>query len=170
MHLELVSTKSANLYILEGMQKSIKPFLKVYDQIHFTLRKPISMVNKIRKETNHEFGFSFNIDGELKGKAIALIDTFEKNISKNEYHDLKAAIQEGLNIVIGNTLGELDQNIDLMSLISPPSFIDLEDNFSIKEKFDLRITLLYSIEFNNKMYNCRLYYLLDKKIYKQVCV
>jgi hypothetical protein len=170
MHLEIVSTKSENLYILEGFQQSIIPYINVYNQVYFTLKKPLSIVQKLRKETNHEFGFNFPIDGELKGKAIALIDIFNKELCEDAKKDVINAAQEGLNILIGKTLSSLDNNIDLMSLIAPPNIIKSDDNFVIREKFHLKVNLTYSIEFKNIMYDCRIYFLLNKKVLKEINV
>lgn len=168
MHLEIVNTKSENLYILEGFQQSIIPFINIYNQIYLTLNKPISLVSKVKKETDHEFGFIFPIDGEIHGKSICLIDTFNKELDSTQKESLLNASQEGLNILIGRTLGALDKNTDLMSLIAPPQNICLKTHFSIKEKYDLKINLTYNIEFQDRVYHCRIYFLLNKSHFRQV--
>ncbi len=82
MRLEVITQKTREHFLMEGIQKSIVPEMNIYNQAHLEMERPLVKASRIHKKTNNEIGVIFDIEGELKGKIVCLVDLYDKKISK----------------------------------------------------------------------------------------
>lgn len=163
MHLEVVSKKTKEYFLMEGFQKSLTPEINIYNQAQLELERPMIKASRIHKKTNNEIGALFHINGELKGQVICLIDLYDKNIPQHKYPYFQSLFIESMNIFLGQLLTNFENETDLMTVLSAPKIIGRNEQFdNIKNEQDLRLSLGYRLITGEDSYNCRIYILADK--------
>ena len=169
MHLQVVSKKTREYYLMEGFQKSLSPEINIYNQAQLELERPMIKASRIHKKTNNELGAIFQLDGELKGQVICLVDLYEKDINSGKYPYFQSLFIESMNIFLGQLLTNLENETDIMTVLSAPKIIGRTDQFqNIKNDQDLRLSLGYRLITNEDSYNCRIYILADKMNIREI--
>ena len=169
MHLQVVSRKTKEYFLMEGFQKSLNPEINIYNQAQLELERPMIRASRIHKKTNNEIGAIFQLNGELKGQVICLVDLYEKDIQQQKYPYFQSLFIESMNIFLGQLLTNLENETDIMTVLSAPKIIGRTDQFqNIKNDQDLRLSLGYRLITNEDSYNCRIYILADKITYREV--
>lgn len=163
MHLQVVSHKTKEFFLMEGFQKSISPEINIYNQAQLELERPMIRASRIHKKTNNEIGALFKIDGELKGQVICLVDLYDKTIPGHKYAYFQSLFVESMNIFLGQLLTNLENETDIMTVLSAPKIIGRNEQFhNIKDEQDLRLSIGYRLITEDSSYNCRIYILADK--------
>lgn len=163
MHLQVVSHKTKEHFLMEGFQKSLTPEINIYNQAQLELERPMIRASRIHKKTNNEIGALFRLDGELKGQVICLVDLYDKSIPAHKYAFFQSLFVESMNIFLGQLLTNLENETDIMTVLSAPKIIGRNDQFqNIKDEQDLRLSLGYRLITGENSYNCRIYILADK--------
>lgn len=169
MHLQVVSRKTKEYFLMEGFQKSLNPEINIYNQAQLELERPMIKASRIHKKTNNEIGAIFQINGELKGQVICLVDLYGKEIPSQRYPYFQSLFIESMNIFLGQLLTNLENETDIMTVLSAPKIIGRTDQFqNIKNDQDLRLSLGYRLITNEDSYNCRIYILADKITSREV--
>lgn len=169
MHLQVVSKKTKEYYLMEGFQKSLNPEINIYNQAFLELERPMIKASRIHKKTNNEIGVIFNLAGELSGQVICLVDLYDKDIHSQDFTYFQSLFIESMNIFVGQLLTNLENETDIMTMASPPKIINRNEQFdNIKDEQDLRLSLGYRLIMNNNSYNCRIYIIADKKQIREV--
>ena len=169
MRLEVVTKKTRDHFLMEGIQSSICPEVNIYNQAHLELERPLVRASRIHKKTNNEIGVTFNIEGELSGKAICLVDLYDKEISSDDVSRLHSLFSESMNILLGKLLTNFEEETELMSVITSPKHISRSETFSnTGANSDLKMSLGYKLITNQESYNCRIYILANEINGKEV--
>lgn len=153
------------------LQESVVADLNIYNLVHLELTAPLLAVSVAHNQTSFEKGVSFNLEGELSGKVICLIDTFNKNISAKEEKLFQSLFTESMNILIGKILTNLEAKTDIMATITTPT--SLIDTHLLKlnkiSKFDkLMMSMGYKMLSNNSEFNCRIIFISNKNKFNEV--
>ncbi len=169
MRLEVVTKKTRDHFIMEGIQNSICVEVNIYNQAHLELERPLVRATRIHKKTNNEVGVTFNIEGELSGKAICLVDLYNKKIGTNDVERLHSLFSESMNILLGKLLTNLEEETELMSVITSPKQISRTETFiNNAAESDLKMSLGYKLITNLESYNCRIYIVANEVKGKEV--
>lgn len=163
MRLEVITQKTREHFLMEGIQKSIIPEMNIYNQAHLEIDRPLVKASRIHKKTNNEIGVLFNIEGELKGKVVCLVDLYEKQIDSNKINHFQSLFNESMNILIGQLLTSLEEETDIMSVITEPKVISRTETFErLGCETDLKMSLGYKLITQLESYDCRIYILANQ--------
>ncbi|MCO4755711.1 MAG: hypothetical protein KC478_14620 [Bacteriovoracaceae bacterium] len=169
MRLEVVKRKTKEHFLMEGFQNSIIPEINIYNQAHLELERPLVKASRIHKKTNHEIGVSFSIDGELTGKAVCLVDLYEKKLHSDQIDQLHSLFAESMNILLGRILTVFEEETDLMCMLGQPHQIGRSQTFeNYGQASDLKMSLGYKLITSIESYDCRIYILANKVNVKEV--
>lgn len=169
MRLEVVSQKTRELYLLEGIQKSIAPEINIYNQAHLEIDRPLVKAARIHKKTNNEIGVMFNLEGELRGRVVCLADLYEKKIDPQELERFQSLFVESMNILVGQLLTSLEEETDIMSVATAPKIISMTETFDkLGRDSDLKMSLGYKLITDLENYDCRIYILAGQTALREV--
>jgi hypothetical protein len=133
---EVTSSGNNQFSLYSIIQRAITGEVNVYNQAYLQLSRPLIQTSIIHPQTKYEIGTSFEIQGELSGRAYCFLDTYGKNLSKDENANLTSIFNESMNILIGKTVTNLDVQSNIFASISSPKNI----NESITKKIDTTIS------------------------------
>ena len=143
--------------IFHLLQDSMIEEINIYNQAHLHQSCPLVESHKPHNKTKNEIALQFSIQGEFEGKAVCLLDTYEKQTTH-----IKPLFKESMNILLGDILTQLERKHDIFSLIDTPK--ELEDLDFSK---DFRMNRIYSITYkllqNFEEYDCRIIFSLNQK-------
>ena len=163
MRLEVITKKTKEHYLMEGIQKSVPPELNIYNQAHLEIDRPLLKASRIHKKTNNEIGVTFNIEGELKGQVVCLVDLYEKKLAPAKMGHFQSLFNESMNILLGQLLTTLEEETGLMSVITSPRIVTRSENFErYGRDSDLKMSLGYKLITQLESYDCRIYILANQ--------
>lgn len=169
MRLEVITRKTREHYLMEGIQKSIPPELNIYNQAHLEIERPLVKASRIHKKTNNEVGVIFGVEGELRGQVICLVDLYEKKLNPDKLENFQSLFAESMNILIGQLLTSLEEETNLMSVLTSPKIVARDETF---EKYghdtDLKMSLGYKLITQLESYDCRIYILANQPNTREV--
>ncbi|MEX0797852.1 MAG: hypothetical protein WD025_00305 [Bacteriovoracaceae bacterium] len=169
MRLEVVTKKTREHFLMEGIQNSIAPELNIYNQAHLEIDRPLVKASRIHKKTNNEIGVIFNVEGELKGKIICLVDLYEKKLDSEKMRHFQSLFTESMNILAGQLLTSFEEETGLMSVITQPKIISRSETFEkIGMEGDLKLSLGYKLITELEDYDCRIYILANEARVREV--
>ncbi len=169
MRLEVVTKKTKEHFLMEGFQASIMPEINIYNQAHLELERPLVKASRIHKKTNNEIGVTFSIDGELSGKAVCLVDLYDKKLAEHELEQFHSLFAESMNILLGRLLTSFEEETELMSVIGQPKRIARSQTFeNYGQASDLKMSVGYRLITSIESYDCRIYILANKVNVKEV--
>lgn len=163
MSLEVITEKTKEHFLMEGIQASIPPELNIYNQAHLVLERPLVKASRIHKKTNNEIGVIFEIAGELKGRVFCLIDLYNKNLGSSSLGNFQSLFTESMNILIGRLLTSLEEQTEIMSILTNPKMIARHDTFeNIGASSSLKLSFGYKLITQLESFDCRIYFLADQ--------
>lgn len=169
MRLEAVTRKTRELFLMEGIQRSICPELNIYNQAHLEIERPLVKASRIHKKTNNEIGVKFDIEGELKGRVVCLVDLYDKKIQSKDLSRFQSLFVESMNILVGRLLTDLEEETDIMSLATSPKIIARDETFDrLGQDSDLKMSLGYKLITELESYDCRIYILANPSSPREV--
>lgn len=153
-------------FMLMHFNDSLPSRLNIYDQAMLTyisLKQDVSHARFFKKSTN-EIGVVFQLQGELKGIVVSLINIHGIEISNDKLINLQSLHVECMNIFLGHYLTKLEAISGIMGVISAPRILKKRDTLpkaitSFKAPF--QIAAQYSLKTAEKSYPCDLYILTD---------
>lgn len=158
MRLEVITQKTREHFLMEGIQKSIVPEMNIYNQAHLEMERPLVKASRIHKKTNNEIGVIFDIEGELKGKIVCLVDLYDKKISTQDLARFQSLFTESMNIMLGQMLTSLEDETELMCVLTSPKVITRNETFDNYGKdSELKMSLGYKLITRLEDYDCRIY-------------
>jgi hypothetical protein len=125
--------------------------IDLYKDISLLKMSSTQKISENLVKNDSEIGIGFNIDGELTGNALCLLDIGERATTPEQKNNLINIFKEAMNILIGKFLTNLEEQTGMMALISPPQIFDLEQD--LPESFRLRKNFPYHFQTNYILMN-----------------
>jgi len=147
-------------------QDAIIAEMNIYNQAHLEIDTPLVLTRIVHPKTQHEIGVQFKLEGEIKGNIYCYLDTFNKDVTEKEKNFFQLLFVESMNILIGRILTNIEENDDLIAILSNPSFLNLKEQQQVefnKGSIDHEILAIgYKLIATQNEYDCRLIFNLDK--------
>ena len=167
MNLDLIrELPKKQINLKSVLQDAIIPEMNIYNQAYLEIHTPLVTAGVIHPKTPNEFGVEFKLEGQIKGRVYCFLDTFQKRINPKEESFFQLLFVESMNILIGRTLTNLEENSHCMSVILEPQFLKLNDSkevvinkgSSISETFSIGYKLIALLN----EYDCRIIFEIEK--------
>ena len=151
----------ANLF-----RRSFPAKLSVYDQATLEFLSFLTNISNTQffKKSAYEIGVIFQLQGELKGIALSLINIKNIEISKDELIELQSLHIECSNILLGHFLTTLENSSGIMGAISSPRILQVTDPIPkaiVSLQSQHQIAAKYNLKLSHKNYKCDFYIMTE---------
>lgn len=169
MNLEIIKDLPRKPFgIKEVLQDAIIPEMNIYNQAYLEIDRPLIKTSIVHPKTYYELGVQFKLTGQVQGDVYCYLDTFNKTISTKEINFFQLLFIESMNILLGRILTNMENNHQVISILSNPTFIGLKQQQHIEvNKGDPNQEVLaigYKLIAALNEYDCRIIFDLNKKI------
>jgi hypothetical protein len=139
--------------------------LNIYDQA-FVLKSEEKIEIPLNNKKANEIAVAFNIDGELKGSIVCILELGVRKLSQAEENYLYSLFIESMNIFLGQFLTNIENKYDLMSTLSTPKIYLMNDllpsGLSYNPNFNVHSNSKLNLVARGIEFNCRLYIQANK--------
>jgi chemotaxis protein CheY-P-specific phosphatase CheC len=146
--------------------------LNIYNQAHLTRIESPKLINALPIKSNNEIAITFNLEGELKGSIVCLVNLENSDIDIKNAMRIQSLITESMNILLGQFLTNLEEETGLMSILSNPKVIGISDKLpslmSFKKKTDINIKTRYQLITSMERYDCLIIIQANQTAVKEV--
>ena len=137
--------------------------INIYNQAFLIQDRPLLKTANMHPVTKYELPLVIPFKGDISGRAICLLDTFDKEIQNSEKAIFQSLYTEGMNILLGQYFTELERASELTSLIGAPKIINMEKAHQLIEfsQDKMNYQMGYTLISNFREFDCRIYFILD---------
>jgi hypothetical protein len=155
---EINSSGNNQFSLYSLFQRAVIQEVNIYNQAYLQLSRPLVQTSIIHPQTKYEIGTYFDIQGELTGKIYCFVDSYGKNLTSDEMKRFTSLFSESMNILLGQTMTNLDSQSNLFTNISTPKKI-LLNNFKKIDTMSSRyqtFSLGYKLISDLRAFDCRI--------------
>lgn len=139
--------------------------LNIYNQAELIKGKSEHSLLNFGKKGS-ELGIAFNLEGDLDGFIFCQVSTRDLNLTSENSKHIQSLFTESMNILLGRFLTDLEDETNLMSLITHPRLIT-KQHLSELEKMDLKREITFQVDYDliTTFYNlpCKIFFCAHKR-------
>lgn len=140
--------------------------LNIYNQAHLTQKHINAQALDFNQKTG-ELGIAFNLEGDLEGFILCLI----KIDGIQDLRPIQSLFTESMNILLGKFLTDLEDETNLMALITHPRLVTKQHLDEIAKaslnKKSIRFETQYDLVTTIKELPCRILFCAHKRMDKR---
>ena len=144
--------------------------LNIYDQA-FVLRSEEKIEEKIFIKEENEVAVAFKLEGELRGSIVCLLNLGTRKLSQGEENYLYSLFTESMNILMGQFLTNLEDQLGILSSISAPrmylSHDPLPTSLAYNTQFGIHTSSAMTLVARGLEFKSRIFIQANKKIQAQ---
>lgn len=145
--------------------------LNIYNHSELIKVSTLSNITDFPSNNNY-LGLMFNINGELTGKIICILNLTKEQKNQSQLIQLKSIFTESMNILLGNFLTNLESSSSIMSVVSAPKLIEsnnIRNSFPAKNSNSkYHFVVQYIMHSLKEKYLCDIYFYANPKNIKEV--
>jgi chemotaxis protein CheY-P-specific phosphatase CheC len=162
-------TKSNFTHLLHG---HLPTEVNIYSEAVLKRKAPLMAFSKVSEVNEKELTILFQLNGEMQGQILCTIDLTQKKFNDSHIMILQSLFTESMNILLGQFLTDLEQDTEIMSMISHPEIILREKKNKLLEdlieNYSYNLSTKYELFTIKDSYQCSIYILANKKTTKEV--
>lgn len=157
--------------LISKLNDTLVDEINIYHQAFLSLETPLMECSVIHPITKYELPICFQVQGDITGNIVCLLDTYKKELKPEELSLFQSLYIESMNILLGQYFTDLEEQANLTMILSSPIALkqDVIEQMIEEDSQDrLRLSMGYQLIYNTQEFNCRILLNLRHSKYSEV--